>query len=97
MLTQREQEVMGLIVEGLCNKAIAARLHIALHTVKCHVHVILEKLALGTRLEVAALPNGNRGKAWRLPSGLVNKGCCRQTGRTNSVERTRSLEGGKVA
>jgi DNA-binding NarL/FixJ family response regulator len=53
-LTQREREVMGLIAEGLGNKAIATRLHIAVHTVKCHVHVILEKLALGTRLEVAA-------------------------------------------
>ncbi len=53
-LTQREHEVMGLIVEGLSNKAIAERLHVAVHTVKSHVHVILEKLALRTRLEIAA-------------------------------------------
>ena len=62
-LTQREQEVMGLIVEGLCNKAIAARLNIAVHTVKCHVHVILEKLALGTRLEVAAFAQRQPGQS----------------------------------
>jgi len=54
MLTQREREVMALIAEGLSNKEIADRLHIALHTVKSHVHVILEKLALHTRLEIAA-------------------------------------------
>ncbi len=54
MLTPREHEVMGLIVEGLSNRAIAERLHVAVHTVKSHVHVILEKLALRTRLEIAA-------------------------------------------
>jgi DNA-binding NarL/FixJ family response regulator len=53
-LTPREHEVMGLIVEGFSNKAIAEKLHIAVHTVKSHVHVILEKLALRTRLEIAA-------------------------------------------
>jgi DNA-binding NarL/FixJ family response regulator len=54
MLTQREHEVMGLIAEGLSNKEIAGKLHIVVHTVKSHVHVILEKLALHTRLEIAA-------------------------------------------
>jgi DNA-binding NarL/FixJ family response regulator len=54
VLTQREQEVTGLIAEGLSNKEISGRLHIAVHTVKSHVHVVLEKLALRTRLEIAA-------------------------------------------
>ena len=53
-LTQRERQVIDLIGEGLANKDIAARLHIAIHTVKSHVHNVLEKLALHTRLEVAA-------------------------------------------
>jgi hypothetical protein len=43
-----------LIGEGLSNEEIAARLHVAIHTVKSHVHNVLEKLALHTRLEVAA-------------------------------------------
>ncbi|MEO7987734.1 MAG: response regulator transcription factor [Gemmatimonadales bacterium] len=57
-LTQRERQVIDLIGEGLSNKKIAARLHIAIHTVKSHVHNVLEKLALHTRLEVAAFTRG---------------------------------------
>ncbi|MFZ1729900.1 MAG: response regulator transcription factor [Bacteroidota bacterium] len=53
-LTAREQEVVDLISEGLSNKEIAERLHIATYTVKSHVHNVLEKLDLSTRLQVAA-------------------------------------------
>jgi two-component system, NarL family, nitrate/nitrite response regulator NarL len=53
-LTAREKEIIALISEGLSNKEIAARLQIATHTVKSHVHNILEKLALGSRLQIAA-------------------------------------------
>jgi DNA-binding NarL/FixJ family response regulator len=53
-MTQREREVIALIAEGLSNKEIAARLHIATHTVKSHVRNIMEKLALHTRLQIAA-------------------------------------------
>lgn len=53
-LTAREREVIALLGEGLNNKDIALRLHIAIHTVKSHVHNILEKLSLHSRLEVAA-------------------------------------------
>jgi two-component system nitrate/nitrite response regulator NarL len=53
-MTTREQEITSLIAEGLSNKEIAQRLDIATYTVKSHVHNILEKLALHTRLEIAA-------------------------------------------
>jgi DNA-binding NarL/FixJ family response regulator len=53
-LTERERQVIDLLGEGLSNKEIAARLRIAIHTVKSHVHNVLEKLALRTRLEVAS-------------------------------------------
>lgn len=61
-LTERERQVIDLLGEGLSNKEIAARLHVAIHTVKSHVHNVLEKLALHTRLEVAAFSHsrGNR-------------------------------------
>ena len=52
-MTKREREVVDLIAEGLSNKEIAARLNLATDTVKSHVHNILEKLALHTRLEIA--------------------------------------------
>lgn len=52
-MTNRECEVIELIAEGLSNKDIAHRLHLATDTVKSHVHNILEKLALHTRLEIA--------------------------------------------
>jgi DNA-binding NarL/FixJ family response regulator len=53
-LTNRERQVMDLLAEGRSNKEIAGHLHIAVHTVKSHVHNVLEKLALRSRLEVAA-------------------------------------------
>ena len=58
-MTSREREVTALIAKGLGNKEIAGRLDIAAHTVKSHVHNILEKLALHTRLEVAAYAHAN--------------------------------------
>ncbi len=53
-LTAREREIVALISEGLSNKDIAERLHIATYTVKSHIHNILEKLTLNTRLQIAA-------------------------------------------
>jgi two-component system nitrate/nitrite response regulator NarL len=52
-MTKREREIITLIVEGLSNKEIAQRLTIATYTVKSHVHNILEKLALRSRLQIA--------------------------------------------
>ena len=53
-MTKREKEIMNLIAEGLSNKEIAQQLNIATYTVKSHVHNILEKLALHSRLQIAA-------------------------------------------
>ena len=53
-MTRREREVIDLIGEGLSNKEIASRLNIAAHTVKSHVRNVMEKLALHTRLQIAA-------------------------------------------
>jgi DNA-binding NarL/FixJ family response regulator len=53
-MTRRESEVIALIGEGLSNKEIAQRLEIAPHTVKSHVRNVMEKLALHTRLQIAA-------------------------------------------
>lgn len=53
-ITKREREITALIAEGLSNKEIAQRLNLATYTVKSHVHNILEKLALHSRLQIAA-------------------------------------------
>ncbi len=52
-MTKREREVIGLIGDGLTNKEIALKLDISTFTVKSHIHNIMEKLLLHTRLEVA--------------------------------------------
>ncbi|MFZ0456657.1 MAG: response regulator transcription factor [Ignavibacteriaceae bacterium] len=63
-MTKREREVIGLISDGLSNKEIAQKLHISNFTIKSHLHNIMEKLALHTRLEVAnySYSNGNLKK-----------------------------------
>jgi DNA-binding NarL/FixJ family response regulator len=53
-MTRREREVLHLITDGLSNKEIGDRLHITANTVKGHVHNILEKTALRSRLQIAA-------------------------------------------
>jgi two-component system nitrate/nitrite response regulator NarL len=59
-LTTREQQIIAGLTKGLSNKEIASRLNIAVHTVKSHVHNVLEKLALHSRLEVAAYTHSAR-------------------------------------
>ena len=48
-LTEREMEVLALIVDGLTNPQIAEKLVITISTTKTHVHSILQKLYVNTR------------------------------------------------
>jgi len=52
-MTKREREVIELLSDGFTNKEIAQKIHTSTFTVKSHIHNIMEKLALHTRLEVA--------------------------------------------
>ncbi len=54
-LTEREREVLALVVEGLSNLQIARRLGISPSTARFHVSTILSKLGAANRAEVAAL------------------------------------------
>lgn len=61
-LTERELEVLELIVQGYSNAAIAEKLYITVGTVKTHVRNILNKLSADDRTQAAVLA---------LRSGLV--------------------------
>jgi two-component system, NarL family, response regulator LiaR len=54
-LTDREHELLGLLVKGLSNPEIANRLTISLSTVKFHISSILTKLGVSSRTEAVAL------------------------------------------
>ena len=64
-LTEREKNVLTLLVEGLSNSQIAERIHISENTVKKHMGSIQEKLGLNNRVEVAV---------YAVREGLVNQG-----------------------
>ena len=62
-LSEREREIVKLIVKGMSNKLIARALGITEGTVKVHVKNMLRKLQLGSRLEVAL---------WAIEQGYSN-------------------------
>jgi DNA-binding NarL/FixJ family response regulator len=53
-LTEREAEVLELLVEGLSNRDMADRLYVSVHTVRAHIRALLAKLGAHTRLEAVA-------------------------------------------
>jgi len=61
-LSRRELEILYLVEDGLSNQEIAHRLFITLATVKNHVHNILDKLHMRTRMEAAAWARKQRIK-----------------------------------
>lgn len=64
-LTERESEVAMLVLEGLSNKEIGAKLFISSNTVKTHLRAVFEKSGCRSRFEVmsavasARVPTGN--------------------------------------
>jgi DNA-binding CsgD family transcriptional regulator/tetratricopeptide (TPR) repeat protein len=87
-LTRREQEVLGLIVGGLTNAEIAAKLFISAKTVEHHVSAILAKLGVPSRgaaatwaqkLGPAPLPDLHRPPSPRLAGyGSTSQPRCQQ-------------------
>jgi len=59
-LTEREREVLGLMIEGLNNTQIAGRLTVSPSTIKSHVSNILSKLGVASRTEAVTLALRNR-------------------------------------
>jgi DNA-binding NarL/FixJ family response regulator len=61
ILTQREQQVMFLVAEGLSNKEIAMRLDLSEGTVKIYLHKIYKKLPVSNRIALANFVHYYRG------------------------------------
>jgi DNA-binding NarL/FixJ family response regulator len=61
-LSEREVEILKLIVDGRSNPEIAETLYISLSTVKTHIRSIMNKLAVDDRVQAAVIA---------LKSGLV--------------------------
>ncbi|HEU5299603.1 MAG TPA: tetratricopeptide repeat protein, partial [bacterium] len=61
-LTRREEEVAGLIAQGMSNRGIARRLFISKRTADTHVQHILNKLGFNSRVQIAA---------WAVQRGLT--------------------------
>jgi DNA-binding NarL/FixJ family response regulator len=59
-LTDRELDVLELMVEGLTNPQIADRLVIAKSTAKAHVHSILQKLCTTSRTQATVMAINER-------------------------------------
>jgi NarL family two-component system response regulator LiaR len=54
-LTEREREVLSLMIEGLNNTQIAGRLTVSPSTIKSHVSSVLSKLGVSSRTEAVTL------------------------------------------
>lgn len=64
-LTRRERQLVDLVAQGLTNKEIASRLHLAEQTVKNHIHNILHKTGAADRL---AASDAWHSQGERLPT-----------------------------
>ncbi|MFE9021413.1 response regulator [Streptomyces sp. NPDC007808] len=62
-LTEREREILALIREGLTNRQIGRRLHLAEKTVKNHISRLLAKLGVERRVQAAVIASQVRGRA----------------------------------
>jgi len=69
LLSDREQQVVGLVADGLSNRGIAEELRLSEHTIKKYMFNIFEKLGISTRVELVlyALNHGGLRQAEWVP------------------------------
>lgn len=60
ILTEREREVLRLLVDGMTNRAISEHLSVSLETVKSHVHHIMQKMHVKDRTQAAVIATRQR-------------------------------------
>jgi DNA-binding NarL/FixJ family response regulator len=66
-LTEREEEVLGLVADGLANKLIAQRLGISEKTVKAHLTAIFQRIDVSNRTQAAAWAREHATRRPRTP------------------------------
>jgi len=73
LLTPREEQVVALVADGLCNRAVALELRLSEHTIKKYLFRIFDKLGISSRVELVlyAVNHGGRLQAEWIP-GLGN-------------------------
>jgi DNA-binding CsgD family transcriptional regulator len=54
LLTEREREILNLVVGGASNRELAETLHLSQNTIKFHIRQLLEKAGVSNRTELAA-------------------------------------------
>jgi DNA-binding NarL/FixJ family response regulator len=62
LLTPREEQVVGLVAEGLGNRQVARDLRLSEHTVKKYLFRIFEKLGISSRVELVLYAVNNAGR-----------------------------------
>jgi DNA-binding NarL/FixJ family response regulator len=69
--TDRERQVLDLMVEGFGNREIAERLFVQPQTVRNYVHMVLQKLNVSSRLEIIRLLRAHERGAAGPSTGTV--------------------------
>jgi DNA-binding NarL/FixJ family response regulator len=70
LLTEREEQIVGMVADGLPNREICTKLGLSAHTVKNHLFRIYEKLGVSNRVELVLYALSKRGasETERIPS-----------------------------
>jgi DNA-binding NarL/FixJ family response regulator len=65
LLTPREEQVVALVADGLCNREVAEELRLSEHTIKKYLFRIFDKLGISSRVELVlyAVNHGGRLQA----------------------------------
>ncbi|MEU8706278.1 LuxR C-terminal-related transcriptional regulator [Streptomyces sp. NPDC048565] len=69
-LSRRERDVAALVVEGLTNRQIAARIHVSVRTVETHIRHIRTTLGLRSRAHIAAWEAQQQAGAPAAPAAV---------------------------
>lgn len=69
LLTEREEQVVALVSDGLSNREVATELSLSEHTIKKYMFRIFDKLGISSRVELVlyAMNNGNSREAEWIP------------------------------